>query len=166
MTAETLAVNADGSMVCGADRGDRLACYATGKVAPSSYEPAEPSSGADAPSGGPSGPTPSPKPVPAPSADKHPGKLLGRAGSTLTVELASTGGIAKGTRGTLQKRFQRQLGSITASGWLQIATVTVVGMKGSVAQLRIDEESSVIIENGRKVNHFTPGSQVQLIVEP
>lgn len=37
MTAETLAVSADGALVCGADRGDKIACFGLGTIAPSTY---------------------------------------------------------------------------------------------------------------------------------
>lgn len=37
MTAETLAVNADGNLICGADRGDQLSCFARGTIEPSAY---------------------------------------------------------------------------------------------------------------------------------
>jgi hypothetical protein len=39
MTAETLAVSADGRLICGADRGAKIACFAQGTIAPSTYKP-------------------------------------------------------------------------------------------------------------------------------
>ncbi|MFO0550905.1 MAG: hypothetical protein U0271_21120 [Polyangiaceae bacterium] len=37
MTAETLAVSADGNLICSADRGDTVACFARGTIAKSTY---------------------------------------------------------------------------------------------------------------------------------
>lgn len=37
MTAETLAVSPDGSLICGADRGDQLSCFGRGTIEPSAY---------------------------------------------------------------------------------------------------------------------------------
>ena len=39
MTAETLAVSKDGRLICGADRGETIACYAKGAIAKSAYKP-------------------------------------------------------------------------------------------------------------------------------
>jgi hypothetical protein len=39
MTAETLAVSPDGNLICGADRGDKIACFGQGTIAPSTYKP-------------------------------------------------------------------------------------------------------------------------------
>jgi hypothetical protein len=37
MTAETLAVSPDGRLICGADRGDELACFSLGALEPTDY---------------------------------------------------------------------------------------------------------------------------------
>jgi hypothetical protein len=42
MTAETLAVSPDGNLICGADRGDTIACFGRGAIAPSSYPKTRP----------------------------------------------------------------------------------------------------------------------------
>lgn len=39
MTAETLAVSPDGNLICGADRGEKIACFGQGTIAPSMYKP-------------------------------------------------------------------------------------------------------------------------------
>jgi hypothetical protein len=157
MTAETVAVNADGTMICGADRGDRLACYARGAVPPSAYKPADEAAQPAAPS--------KPSPSANANAKTHLGTFVGRSGARLTVKLASPVGIAKGARGNLHKRFEKKFGAFTASGWMGIAEVTVVGVKGSVVSLHLYRETSLITENGRKVNHFTNGAAIQLILQ-
>ena len=42
MVAETLAVSPDGNLICGADRGDTIACFGRGAIAPSTYPKASP----------------------------------------------------------------------------------------------------------------------------
>jgi hypothetical protein len=42
MTAETLAVRADGNLICGADRGQTIACFGRGAITPSTYPKARP----------------------------------------------------------------------------------------------------------------------------
>jgi hypothetical protein len=42
MTAETLAVRPDGNLICGADRGQTIACFGRGVIAPSTYPKARP----------------------------------------------------------------------------------------------------------------------------
>ena len=42
MTAETLAVRPDGNLICGADRGDTIACFGRGAIARSTYPKTRP----------------------------------------------------------------------------------------------------------------------------
>ncbi len=60
-----------------------------------------------------------------------------------------------GTSGELHLRFETPLGKGgKMSGWLQIATVKVSALRGRIVVFQVLEESSKIVINGDKANHF------------
>lgn len=60
-----------------------------------------------------------------------------------------------GKRGELHLRFETPLGKNgKMTGWLQIALVEVVSIKGNSIQFKVVEEKSTITIDGNKANHF------------
>lgn len=93
------------------------------------------------------------------------GKLVSRVGSTIVIDLgrASSGAApSAGQKGVLYRFFEQDIGPIHTTGWLGIADVTVKDVKGSKIRLDLVAEKSVIMLNGKKVNHFESGNQVKL----
>jgi hypothetical protein len=88
------------------------------------------------------------------------GKIASRNGADLVVD--SDASLAPGSKGELYARFAQQLGPMLATGWLGIAAVTVVEAKGGKLHLTIDAEKSIILLNGKKVDHFGRGAEVKL----
>ena len=81
-----------------------------------------------------------------------------------TVVLKGTGGTVppQGANGELLKKVDTNLGKMSISAWVNIAAVQVTTVKGSKVTLEIVEEKSQMTVNGKKTNHFTPGSRVKL----
>jgi len=96
---------------------------------------------------------------PAPALD---GTLKAKAGARVTVELPDAELPSVGQKGTLLRRFTQDLGILKATGWLAIADVSVVEVRGRQVVLTVDAETSEMNVNGRKVNHFQPGQPIRL----
>lgn len=89
------------------------------------------------------------------------GKLLSRVGPTITIKLNGPLPPPKAT-GELSKMSDMVL----FKGWLTIAKVTVKDAGANGVVLTMTEERSVATVNGKKVNHFTPGTEIRLTWKP
>tara|TARA_Y100000589_G_C26710985_1_gene449725 strand:- start:33 stop:530 length:498 start_codon:yes stop_codon:yes gene_type:complete len=67
-----------------------------------------------------------------------------------------------GATGKVLKKIDKKMGSMSFSAWLGIAEVKVMKVKGSSVTLKIEKEMSEITMNGKKTDHFKPGSQLKL----
>ncbi|MFK7927688.1 MAG: hypothetical protein AB8H79_05850 [Myxococcota bacterium] len=88
--------------------------------------------------------------------------LTSRRGNVVKMQI--TGGeVPKvGHSGTLSKRVVKQLGRMSMTAWVNIASVKVTNVTGGTVTLTIEEEQSIVMVNGQKVDHFKPGSQLRL----
>lgn len=93
-------------------------------------------------------------------ADEVLGKITAHKANLVTIAIKEKGPEAK-TECELFKRFETKLGALKASGWLDIAKVSVE-IAGSVLKVRIIEQKSKMKVNGKPVNHFKPGTEVKL----
>lgn len=91
------------------------------------------------------------------------GTIASRSGAVLVVKpAAGSKGPPVGSKGSLFRYFEQQVGPFNTTGWLGIADVTVKGIKEGRLELTIDAEKSEIVVNGKKVNHFEAGNRVKL----
>ena len=104
------------------------------------------------------------KAEPAQAAAEITGTLVARSGKDVTVELTAAPPV--GAKGSLLKRFEQEIGSIKATGWLAIADVSVKKVDGRTVVLAIEAEKSDIVFNGKKLDHYTSGAQVKLELAP
>lgn len=113
-------------------------------------------------------PPPETQPEPEPPAAEEPpapepieGVIVARKGKTVIV--STQGELPEvGKKGLLFKWFEQTLFGMTATGWLDIAAVTVKKAAGKKLTLAIDEEHSETVMNGKKVNHFKKKNKVKL----
>src|SRR5262249_37395355 len=89
------------------------------------------------------------------------GTLVSRNGSLLVIDAAGAA-PSSGAKGVLYRYFEQEIGPLHTSGWLGIADVTVKDAKGSKIRLNLVAEKSIIMLNGKKVNHFESGNKVKL----
>jgi hypothetical protein len=104
------------------------------------------------------------------------GKLVSRTGTTVRIKLAEDTVLTPGMSAELQRAFEGKagdkspLGAFSAllggriSGWISIASVAVTKVQAGNLELTIKTERSNITMNRKKVNHFTPGAKVRLLV--
>lgn len=104
-------------------------------------------------------------PAPAAKASSMEGKLASRAGSLLVIQVAGAS-PSPGAKGVLYRHFEQDIGPLHTTGWLAIADVTVKEAKGGSIKLDMVAEKSVIMVNGKKVNHFEPGNLIKLEITP
>ena len=69
----------------------------------------------------------------------------------------------RGERGKLHKQFETRLFNSVIKGWMQIAIVEVVSVKGDKVKFRVIEETSEVVIDGKKKNQFAQGNRVQFI---
>ncbi|MEJ7729576.1 MAG: hypothetical protein WKG00_10195 [Polyangiaceae bacterium] len=110
-------------------------------------------------------------PRPGADGDARPvdGEITARQGATLRVKLSGAA-PAVGARGrllgTLGEDTKRIAGSIfggaLVGGWVTIAQVEVTKVDRDQAALTILKEESVVMKNGKKVDHFKIGEKVRL----
>lgn len=93
------------------------------------------------------------------------GKLVSKVGSVLVIQVAGKAPSA-GTKCVLYRHFEQDIGPIRTSGWLGIADVTVKEVKGSSIKLDMVAEKSIIMVNGKKMNHFEAGNLIKLEISP
>ncbi len=72
---------------------------------------------------------------------------------------------AEGAQGTLYKFFEQELFGMKASGWLDIASVTVKKADAKKVHLEIVEEHSETMVNGKKMDHFKKGNLVKIEIQ-
>jgi len=88
--------------------------------------------------------------------------LMSRRGSVVKMQITD-GDLPKvGHSGTLSKRVVKQFGRMNMTAWVNIASVKVTNVTGGTVTLTIEEEQSIVMVNGQKVDHFKPGSQLRL----
>ena len=182
-TAEGLAVSPDGTLVCSGDRDGKLSCFSSKKLAPSAWRtlgpgtdttPSAAPGGTVAPSGtaatspapgSTSAPPPSP-PAPAAPAVEVLGQIQSHVGKQLWMSSGAAGGAKVGAKGELSRHIAQDLGGLSFSGWLVVASVTVTKVEAGRVQLQIDQEQSSVTINQKKVDHFKPGTEVKLALTP
>ena len=106
-----------------------------------------------------------PPPAEAPPAEAlktFEGTILSRSGTELT--LSTTGGEVPpvGATGELSKHIVKQMFGAEVVMWLTIAQVKVTAVGKTTVTISIVEETSVVTVDGKKVDHFTKDSKVQL----
>lgn len=165
-TGEGADVSPDGSLICGGDRRGNISCFASRPLEPSRYSAmAGWAPDATTPPAATSAPTATPGSTPPPAAaaaTELEGKLASRVGKKLVVTVPSAQGVSLGAKGELSRRFGQSLGSMSISGWLVVASVTVTKVEPTRIELRLDAEQSTITVNSQKVDHFAPGTEVKL----
>lgn len=155
---EWLGASPDGAIVCGGDRDGRISCFSTASMPASTYAPAPAVAEHTGPARGDAGGG-------EPAAAAGPllqGSIASRKGKRLTITPAGAELPAVGTKGELSRRFERQLGRMTMSGWMSIATVEVTRASPTAVELQILEETANVTVNGRKQNQFKAGFEVKL----
>jgi WD40 repeat protein len=150
-TGEGLAITDDHGVICAGGRGGEIRCWASRPIPASTYQ-RPPSSGTNA-----RGTT-----AVGPAAAAIEGQLLAAKGKTLVLDLPSSAALTVGTKATLTKKVDQQLGGMAFTAWLGIARVTVTKIEGSKVTVTIDEELSKMQVNGKQLDHFTAGSTVRL----
>jgi hypothetical protein len=156
---EGLGASDDGSLVCAGDRDGRIACFTSRALSPSTYKPAPRSSPGSGSAGSASG-------AAAASAPEIAGSIVSRKGNVLTIRTTAGFLPPVDAKATLYRRFEQQLGPISASGWLEVAKVIVKKAAPGSIDVTIAEEKSTILLNGKKVNHFGSGADVKLMLTP
>lgn len=88
------------------------------------------------------------------------------SGGTLT--LAKTGGpeVQKGVKGTLSKYVEKKFFGANVTMWLTIAEVEVTSVSGDQIKVKILEEKSETVVDGKKVDMFTAGARTRLAWAP
>lgn len=150
----------DGATVCGGDRDGRLSCFSTGPMPASTYKPAPPpAKTATAPLDGP--PREKADPPSSPATESVYGTIKGRKGKNVRVEVTKAMVLPDtGVTGTLSRKFERKLGRMSMEGWMEIARVKVVAVKGKTVTLQILEETANVVINGKKQQQFKSGFEV------
>jgi hypothetical protein len=64
--------------------------------------------------------------------------------------------------GILSKYFENKFGNMNITGWLNIADIKVVSIKGTEINVVVEKELSVTYVNGEKKNHFKPGNEIKI----
>jgi hypothetical protein len=86
------------------------------------------------------------------------GEILKKKGKKVVIKLSATTLPKVGAKGELLKFFKKFM----FSGWLNIAEVKVVRVKGQKVVLKILKKKSKMKVNGKKVRHFKKGVRVKL----
>ena len=153
-TGEWLGVSANKAAICAGDRDGRISCFSTEAMPASTYEPAAAAPGEDPSAGG----------DPAAVGPLLEGVIESRKGKVVRVRASSDARPAVGTTGSMSRHFERKMGRMTMTGWMGIAKVKVTKVSGKIVTLKILEETSNVVINGRKQNQFKKGFVVK--VEP
>lgn len=113
-----------------------------------------------------------PPPEPAKTADPPAGQASAAGGEVEGTIASRKGSIliintkgappAAGAKGSLLRYFEQKVGPFNTSGWLGIADVTVKSASGDRIELTINAEKSVIVVDGKKVDHFAAGNRVKI----
>lgn len=90
------------------------------------------------------------------------GVLVSRKGKKVVIEVDHPDPPPAGEKAVLYKWFEKQIGPFASSGWLGIADVTITKVHEGKLTLKITEELSKIVVDGKKVNHFKKGAKVKL----
>lgn len=90
------------------------------------------------------------------------GTIAARKGPVLVINTSKSPAPGAGSKGSLFLYFEQKVGPFNTSGWLGIADVTVKTANEGRLELTIDAEKSVIVVDGKKVDHFAPGNRVKL----
>lgn len=152
-TGEGLGVSPDGKMLCSGDRGGEVSCWSKGPIEPSTYQAVTkitPGAGSEG--------------TVATQKSSYVGKVIARKGKNVSLKLEGSNLPSVGSEGSLLKFFQKKLGPFSTRGWLNVAGVKVKSAKGSKVRVRILEERSKIVVNGKRVNHFKKGTAIKLVI--
>jgi len=68
----------------------------------------------------------------------------------------------KDQSGVLSKYFENKYGNMNITGWLDIADIKVVSVKGAEIDILVEKELSITYINGEKKNHFQSGNQIKI----
>ena len=160
--AEGLGASMDGKLACAGDRDGTIACFSTSELNPSAYaKMVKADIKAPAPGSG----TMAQASLQQVKTAQILGEISGRKGKVITVKVYTSNLPQGGAGGSLFKHFEKKIGSMSMSGWLEIAAVKVKKTESNKIFLEIKKEKSVMKVNGKKVKHFTPGTKVKLEVE-
>lgn len=90
------------------------------------------------------------------------GKISYKSGTTVKMEITNPGDLpVVGQEGVLSKYFETELFGGTVSGWMSIGKMKVTAVTKSQITYLLEEELSVVTENGVKKNHFVIGKEVK-----
>jgi YD repeat-containing protein len=103
-----------------------------------------------------------PAPVPA---GGFTGDIVSRKAGLVVVRLTEGTPPPVDASGILAKYFEKQLFGSTITGWLDIAAVEVEGSSPKEIRLRITEDLSTVVVNGKQVDHFKKGQRVKLVLD-
>lgn len=98
----------------------------------------------------------------APTGGGVEGTIASRKGSVVVINTSKSSAPGAGSKGSLFRYFEQKVGPFNTSGWLGIADVTVKTANEGRLELTIDAEKSVIVVDGKKVDHFAAGNRVKL----
>jgi hypothetical protein len=101
--------------------------------------------------------------VVAQDAVEYTGSVLHKSGPAVTIRLDDASGITAGITVSVYKFFTREILGMKTSGWLHAAEARLISINGGVAKIRIAEEKSKMMVNGKKVDHLTTGTKVKLV---
>jgi len=88
------------------------------------------------------------------------GKIISKNGIVLIIAMNESP-VKKGDVLILLKYTAGKVGKMEFTSWLDIANVRIVSNINGKITLNIEKENSVIIENGKKNDHFTKDSEVK-----
>lgn len=88
------------------------------------------------------------------------GTIDSKNGTTLVIIMKQSP-VKKGDKFILLKFTDGKIGKMSFTSWLDIANVTILSNTNDKITLTIDKENSVTTLNGKKVDHFTKGSEVK-----
>ncbi|MDX2174238.1 MAG: hypothetical protein SFY56_14140 [Bacteroidota bacterium] len=88
------------------------------------------------------------------------GTIDSKKGNTLVISMKESP-VKKGDKLILLKFTDGKIGKMAFTSWLDIANVSIVSNTNDKITLTIDKENSVTTLNGKKVDHFTKGSEVK-----
>jgi hypothetical protein len=148
-TAEGIAASPDGAMLCSGDRDNHIYCFAKGVIASSSYKTSTRTAAVSTS-------------APPPTKQERQGTIASRTGQIITLRIAGTSAVALGAKGSLYRRFGQSIGSITMTGWLEVAEVIVRRLDAHSIDVEVIKEKSDIRVNGKRVDHFAPGETIKL----
>lgn len=92
------------------------------------------------------------------------GKLITNTSRNVKIELEDETDLPRmGQTGTLSKYFESNLFGFKSTGWLTIATIEIVSYNWDTHAMtvKVIEEQSEMIINGKKKNHFERGNLVK-----